>query len=219
MICLNSCHSLKTMNLKVIRESPGKTAESTSGRISISVKTLTVHRSGRTRSRRRPGDPRSDHGPIGITLELKRRGYGKKLLDYCLEKATALGFGAVLFEKVAGRLARRVDGHFLLRVVRHGLAPFRGAARPGDADARGLQIDPHDMPRHLARLVHIDANVLDAGCNILRRVPVYRLGAFARNCRACSEKEAGRSYLFYFHTEYSINLRRINQGCGVPAGG
>ena len=37
-------------------------------------------------------------GPIGITPELKRRGYGKKLLDYCLEKAAALGFGAVLFE-------------------------------------------------------------------------------------------------------------------------
>ncbi len=37
-------------------------------------------------------------GPIGITPELKRRGYGKKLLDYCLEKAAAMGFGAVLFE-------------------------------------------------------------------------------------------------------------------------
>ena len=37
-------------------------------------------------------------GPIGITPELKRHGYGKKLLDYCLEKATAMGFGAVLFE-------------------------------------------------------------------------------------------------------------------------
>ena len=37
-------------------------------------------------------------GPIGITPGLKRRGYGKKLLDYCLEKATAMGFGAVLFE-------------------------------------------------------------------------------------------------------------------------
>ena len=37
-------------------------------------------------------------GPIGITPELKRQGYGKKLLDYCLEKATAMGFGAVLFE-------------------------------------------------------------------------------------------------------------------------
>ena len=37
-------------------------------------------------------------GPIGITPELKRRGYGKKLLDYSLEKAEAMGFGAVLFE-------------------------------------------------------------------------------------------------------------------------
>ena len=37
-------------------------------------------------------------GPIGITQELKRRGYGKKLLDYSLEKATDMGFGAVLFE-------------------------------------------------------------------------------------------------------------------------
>ena len=37
-------------------------------------------------------------GPIGITPELKRKGYGKKLLDYSLEKATVLGFGAVLFE-------------------------------------------------------------------------------------------------------------------------
>ena len=37
-------------------------------------------------------------GPICITPELKRRGYGKKLLDYSLEKAAAMGFGAVLFE-------------------------------------------------------------------------------------------------------------------------
>ncbi len=37
-------------------------------------------------------------GPIGITPELKRKGYGKKLLDFCLEKAAALGYGAVLFE-------------------------------------------------------------------------------------------------------------------------
>ena len=37
-------------------------------------------------------------GPIGITPELKRRGYGKKLLDFSLEKAAAMGFGAVLFE-------------------------------------------------------------------------------------------------------------------------
>ena len=37
-------------------------------------------------------------GPICIIPELKRKGFGKKLLDYSLEKATALGFGAVLFE-------------------------------------------------------------------------------------------------------------------------
>lgn len=37
-------------------------------------------------------------GPICITPELKRKGYGKILLDYSLEKAAALGYGAVLFE-------------------------------------------------------------------------------------------------------------------------
>ena len=37
-------------------------------------------------------------GPIGITPELKRKGYGKRLLDFCLERAAAMGFGAVLFE-------------------------------------------------------------------------------------------------------------------------
>ena len=37
-------------------------------------------------------------GPIGIAPELKRRGYGKRLLDESLERATAMGFGAVLFE-------------------------------------------------------------------------------------------------------------------------
>jgi len=37
-------------------------------------------------------------GPIGIIPALKRRGYGKRLLDFSLEKAAAMGFGAVLFE-------------------------------------------------------------------------------------------------------------------------
>lgn len=37
-------------------------------------------------------------GPICIAPELKRKGYGKKLLDYSIEKAAELGFGAVLFE-------------------------------------------------------------------------------------------------------------------------
>ena len=37
-------------------------------------------------------------GPICIANDLKRKGYGKKLLDYSLEKAAEMGFGAVLFE-------------------------------------------------------------------------------------------------------------------------
>lgn len=37
-------------------------------------------------------------GPICITPELKRQGYGKKLLDFTLEKAAEFGYGAVLFE-------------------------------------------------------------------------------------------------------------------------
>lgn len=37
-------------------------------------------------------------GPICITPELKRQGYGKILLDYSLAKAAALGYGAVCFE-------------------------------------------------------------------------------------------------------------------------
>ena len=37
-------------------------------------------------------------GPICIAPEFKRQGYGKMLLDYSLEKAAALGYGAVLFE-------------------------------------------------------------------------------------------------------------------------
>jgi len=37
-------------------------------------------------------------GPICITPDLKRKGYGKKLLDFSLEKAAKMGFGAVLFE-------------------------------------------------------------------------------------------------------------------------
>lgn len=37
-------------------------------------------------------------GPICIANDLKRQGYGKLLLDYWLEQATALGFGAVCFE-------------------------------------------------------------------------------------------------------------------------
>lgn len=37
-------------------------------------------------------------GPICITPELKGKGYGKVLLDYSLDKAAKMGFGAVCFE-------------------------------------------------------------------------------------------------------------------------
>lgn len=37
-------------------------------------------------------------GPIGILPEYKRRGYGKLLLDYALEKAKELGAGAICME-------------------------------------------------------------------------------------------------------------------------
>jgi len=37
-------------------------------------------------------------GPICIANDLKRRGYGKILLDYSIEKAKAMGVGALCFE-------------------------------------------------------------------------------------------------------------------------
>lgn len=37
-------------------------------------------------------------GPISILPEYKRKGYGKKLLDYALEKAAEMGAGAVCME-------------------------------------------------------------------------------------------------------------------------
>ena len=37
-------------------------------------------------------------GPICIAPELKRQGYGKRLLDYSLEQATGCGYTAVCFE-------------------------------------------------------------------------------------------------------------------------
>ena len=37
-------------------------------------------------------------GPLAIAPEYKRQGYGKTLLDYALDKATEMGFGAICFE-------------------------------------------------------------------------------------------------------------------------
>ncbi len=67
-------------------------------------------------------------GPIGIIPDLKRQGYGKALLDYSLEKAAELGFGAVLFEgniDFYGKSGFDYAGRFGIRY--HDL--------PGDADA------------------------------------------------------------------------------------
>ena len=67
-------------------------------------------------------------GPICIANELKRQGYGKKLLDYSLDKATKLGYGAVCFEgniDFYGKSGFTYAGEFGIRY--HGL--------PEDADA------------------------------------------------------------------------------------
>ncbi len=50
-------------------------------------------------------------GPIGIIPELKRKGYGKAILDYSLEKASEMGFGAVLFEGNIGFYGRSGFGY------------------------------------------------------------------------------------------------------------
>lgn len=67
-------------------------------------------------------------GPICITPTLKRKGYGKRLLDYSLEKAKELGCKAVCFEgniDFYGKSGFRVASDFGIRY--HGL--------PEDADA------------------------------------------------------------------------------------
>ena len=61
-------------------------------------------------------------GPICITPELKRKGYGKLLLDYSLEKARDLGCGAVCFEgniDFYGKSGFTFAGNFGIRY--HGL--------------------------------------------------------------------------------------------------
>lgn len=55
-------------------------------------------------------------GPIGIANDLKRRGYGKLLLDHSLEKAAALGYGAVCFE---GNIEFYGKSGFLLASEKH----------------------------------------------------------------------------------------------------
>ncbi|MBR4666125.1 MAG: GNAT family N-acetyltransferase [Lentisphaeria bacterium] len=63
-------------------------------------------------------------GPICIAPDLQGRGYGKILLDYALEAATALGCGAVCFEGNIGFYGKSgftFTRNFGLRY--HGLPP------------------------------------------------------------------------------------------------
>ncbi|MBQ4109541.1 MAG: N-acetyltransferase [Clostridia bacterium] len=67
-------------------------------------------------------------GPICIANEFKKQGYGKILLDYSIEKATELGFGALCFEgniNFYGKSGFTFASEFGIRY--HGL--------PEDADA------------------------------------------------------------------------------------
>lgn len=66
--------------------------------------------------------PITTMGPICITPELKRQGYGKVLLDYSLDKAAELGCGAVCFEgniDFYGKSGFKYAGEFGIRY--HGL--------------------------------------------------------------------------------------------------
>ena len=61
-------------------------------------------------------------GPICITQELKRQGYGRQLLDFSLEKAAELGCGALCFEgniNFYGKSGFRYASEFGIRY--HGL--------------------------------------------------------------------------------------------------
>ena len=55
-------------------------------------------------------------GPICIAPGLKRQGFGKKLLDYSLDKAAELGCGALCF-KVISIFMEKVDLHLQASLV------------------------------------------------------------------------------------------------------
>ena len=67
-------------------------------------------------------------GPIGIAPAYKRQGYGKKLLDFSLERAAALGYGAVLFEGNIG-----FYGHSGFRYARSFGIRYHGLPEGADA--------------------------------------------------------------------------------------
>ena len=58
-------------------------------------------------------------GPICIATDLKRQGYGKKLLDYSLEKARELGCGALCFEGSIGFYGKSGFGYASEKGIRY----------------------------------------------------------------------------------------------------
>jgi predicted N-acetyltransferase YhbS len=62
-------------------------------------------------------------GPICITPELKRQGYGKILLDYSLEKATELGFKIMQFNAVVAANHPAIHIYEKLGFIRIGTIP------------------------------------------------------------------------------------------------
>jgi predicted N-acetyltransferase YhbS len=63
-------------------------------------------------------------GPIGILPEYHRQGYGKALLDYSLDRAAEMGFGAICFLLPLQRIdTRLLDRH--LRRIRPSWRLFR----------------------------------------------------------------------------------------------
>lgn len=111
-------------------------------------------------------------GPICITPELKRRGYGKKLLDYSLEKAAAMGFGAVLFEGNIGF---------------YGKSGFDYARNFGihTAIRGGLRVSRRSLPRqincryHCGAKIYVIATLLLTVSAIKKEKPFYRLPLMA----------------------------------------
>ena len=61
-------------------------------------------------------------GPICVTPELQRKGYGKALLDHSLARALEMGFGAVCFEGNIGFYGKSDFGYASEKGIRyHGL--------------------------------------------------------------------------------------------------
>ena len=84
-------------------------------------------------------------GPICITPELKRKGYGKILLDYSLEKAKKLGCGAVCFEgniDFYGKSGFTTADKFGIRY--HGLPPQGYFVDEAEAEAFDKEFPPKE---------------------------------------------------------------------------